>query len=85
MTKFTKLSDLLGQEEKPKGKPIEFTQYIGFDKIETKNVAKPKDWDNVLHICKDENGLDIFIAYFGNRMECGGIYRGHLNDGFIEQ
>jgi len=80
MTKFTKLSDLLGQEEKPK-KPIEFTQFFAGNSIENP-LAKPKEFENITYLGNDGYG-DLFLAEM-NKNDIA-IYRGHLNDGFIEQ
>lgn len=80
-TKFTKLSDLLGQEKKPKGKPIEFTQFFDTDGIE-KPRAKPSKYKEVIYLGEDSDG-DVFKA-IGDNGVCS-FYRGHLNDGFIEE
>lgn len=78
-TKFTKLSDLLGQEEKPKVKPIEFTQFMSNDRI-VKPIKEPKEFKEVIYLASDIFG-DYFLASNGGTQN--NIYRGHLNDGFI--
>ena len=81
MTKFTKLSDLLGQEEKPKGKPIEFIKLLSKSTYNAK--YKPKDFDNVVHLGSNSEG-DYFMVW-DNGNDYQGFYLGHINDGFIEQ
>ena len=83
MTKFTKLSDLLGQEEKPKGKPIEFNYFIS-EKFIVESTKDPRQWDNVVYLGKDYS-FDLFMCYNNVNPQEKAIYRGHLNDGFIEQ
>jgi hypothetical protein len=68
-----------------KGKGIEFVKYVFSDSAEIKNiVTKPSGFKNVEVVKYGERGcFDIFYAYNDDRT-IGGIYLGHLNDGFVE-
>jgi hypothetical protein len=77
---------VLGEDVAVKrGKGIEFVKYVFSDSAEIKNTeTRPSGFKNVEVVKFGQIGcFDIFYAYDDDRT-IGGIYLGHLNDGFVE-
>ena len=77
---------VLGEDVAVKrGKGIEFVKYVFSDSAEIKNTeTRPSGFKNVEVVKFGQIGcFDIFYAY-DDDTTIGGIYLGHLNDGFVE-
>lgn len=82
---MTKIINLLGKQEKEKGKPIEFEECFNEDEnkfVKNTNI-KPEDF-KYLTFLYTWGGYDYMFVW---NEEEGGEYicRGQLNDGFVKE
>ncbi len=81
-------TNIFGQSKKQRYKKKKYIQFIGAlrfynGKFDTPGM-KPRDWDNVMLI-RTAVEYDYMYAWKDGEEGGGDLYRGHWNDGVVEE